>query len=253
MADPQRIHPVTHDIESGQKQTVPLMPRNASKSEKGDPAAYPPFRRDIPVMHSKPPKRRRSCCCRCMCWTISLLLLLIVLIGATIGILFLAFRPKLPDYSVDKLHITQFNLSSQDSSLSAAFEVTITAKNPNEKIGIYYEGGSHIGVWYDGTKLCEGSLPKFYQGHENTTVLNVPLQGQTQDANALFLSLQQQSQTTGFIPLNLRVKQPVRIKLGALKLFEVKFLVKCRLDVDSLSTNNDIRIRNSNCKFSLNL
>ncbi|EEF31823.1 NDR1/HIN1-like protein 6 [Ricinus communis] len=253
MADQQRIHPVTHDVEAPQTPTVPLMPRNSSKSDQGDPAAqqYPPFQRTFPVKHSKPPKKR-SCCCKCLCWTLSLLLILIVVIGIIIGILYLVFRPKLPDFSIDRLQITQFNLSS-DSSLSAAFDVTITATNPNEKIGIYYEGGSHIGVWYSGTKLCEGSLPKFYQGHENTTVLNVPLTGHTQDAAGLLTSLQQQQQATGIIPLNLRVKQPVRIKLGKLKLFEIKFLVKCKLDVDSLSTNNDISIRNSSCKFSLNL
>ncbi|OAY57270.1 NDR1/HIN1-like protein 6 [Manihot esculenta] len=252
MADQQKIHPVTQDVEAAHPPTVPLMPRNSSKSDNGDPVEhFPPLRRTIPVMHSKPPKRR-SCCCRCLCWTLSIVLLLIVIIGVVAGILYLVFRPKLPDYSVDRLRITQFNLSS-DSSLSAAFDVTITAKNPNKKIGIYYEGGSHISVWYTGTKLCEGSLPKFYQGHRNTTVLIVPLAGQTQDANGLLTSLQQQQQENGIVPLNLRVKQPVRIKLGKLKLMKVKFWVKCKLDVDSLSANNAISIRNSSCKFRFRL
>ncbi|KDP46951.1 hypothetical protein JCGZ_07968 [Jatropha curcas] len=256
MADQQRIHPVTQDVEAPQPPTAPLMPRNASKSDKGDPAVeenrYPPFQRTLPVIHSKPPKKRRSCFCRCLCWTLSLILLIIVIVGIIAGILYLVFRPKLPKYSIDGLQITEFNLST-DSSLSAAFDVRITAENPNKKIGIYYEGGSHIGVLYLGTKLCEGSLPKFYQGHRNITVLNVPLQGQTQDAYGLFTSLQQQQQENGVIPLNLRVKQPVRVKLGKLKLMKVKFLVKCKLDVDSLSTANDIRIRNSSCKFRLRL
>ncbi|KAF2314783.1 hypothetical protein GH714_033545 [Hevea brasiliensis] len=208
MADQQKIHPVTQDVEAAQPPTAPLMPRNSSKSDKGDPAEhFPPLKRTIPVMHSKPPKKKL---------------------------------------------LLQFNLSG-DSSLSAAFDVTITATNPNKKIGIYYEGGSHISVWYTGTKLCEGSLPKFYQGHKNTTVLIVPLTGQTQDANGLLTSLQQQQQENGIIPLNLRVKQPVRIKLGKLKLMKVKFSVKCRLDVDSLSANNAISIRNSSCKFRLRL
>lgn len=256
MADQPKIHPVQEDIEAQQKPTAPLVPRDTSKSDHGDPAAaerYPPFQRTIPVMHSKPPKRKRSCLCKCMCWTISLLLILIIIIAATVGILWLAFKPKLPKFSVDRMQVSQFKLSD-NSSLEATFNVTITARNPNEKIGIYYEGGSRINVYYTDTKLCEGSLPKFYQGHKNTTVLNIPLTGQTENATALANTLQEQQQRTGNVPLNLRVKQPVRIKLGKLKLMKVNFRVRCRLVVNSLNPdNNSIRIQDSSCKFRFRL
>ncbi|PKI54440.1 NDR1/HIN1-like protein 6 [Punica granatum] len=252
MADHQRIHPV-QDPELAQPQTPtdPLVPRGSSRSDKGDPIEYQPLRRTLPVVHSKPPKRR-SCCCRFLCWTLSILLLLVIAVGVTAGILYLVFRPKLPKYSIDGLRITQFNLSNDDS-LYATFSVNITARNPNKKVGIYYEGGSRITVSYTGSQLCEGALPKFYQGHRNTTVLQVPLTGQTQNASALLLSLQQQQQQTGVIPLNLRVRQPVRIKLGKLKLPKLKFSVRCRLDVDSLSAQNVIRITSSSCKFRFRL
>ena len=257
MADHQKIHPVAHDVEAPPAPTAPLVPRGASKSDQGDPAVarqehYPPFQRTIPVMHSKPPKRR-SCCCKCLCWTISLLLLLVILIGATVGILFLVFRPKLPKFSVDKLEITQFNLNNSDDTLNATFDVTITATNPNKKIGIYYEGGSQISGWYQNTQLCEGALPKFYQGHKNTTMLDLALTGQTQNATGLINALSQQRQETGNIPLGLKVNQPVKIKLGSLKLFTVKFRVRCTLIVDDLAANNQITISSSSCKFRLRL
>ncbi|XP_027336678.1 NDR1/HIN1-like protein 6 [Abrus precatorius] len=245
MADHQRIHPV-HDVEAPHR---PLVPGNVAKSDKGYDPPLP--QRVFPVTHSKPPKKR-SCCCRFLCWTLSMLLILIIALAITIGILFLVFRPKLPKYSVDQLSISQFNVS-ENNSLYATFNVTITARNPNKKIGIFYDGGSHISAWYRNTQLCEGSLPKFYQGHRNTTVLNLPLTGQTQDATGLENELQQQLQQTNSIPLNLKVDQPVRVKLGKLKLFKVKFRVRCRLVVDSLGANNDIRIASSKCKFRLRL
>ncbi|KAL5574358.1 hypothetical protein UlMin_023955 [Ulmus minor] len=254
MADHQRIHPA-NDVEAPLTPDVPLVPQGALKSDRGDPAntpPYPPFQRTIPVTHSKPPKRR-SCLRKCLCWTVFLIILQIILVAIAGGILYLVFRPKLPKYSVDKLQITQFNLSNVDQSLSATFDVTIKARNPNKKIGIYYEGGSRISVFYTGTKLAEGALPKFYQGHRNTTEIVVPLTGQTPNAGQLIGALQTDQQQNGFVPITLRVRQPVRIKLGKLKLFKVKFLVRCRLTVDSLSANNDIRIRNSSCKFRLRL
>lgn len=248
MADHQRVHPA-QDPEAGapQRTTVPLVPWGASRSEKGDPERnyYPPYQRTIPYSYSKPPKR--NCCKKCLCWTLALIILQILVIAIFAGVIYLVFRPKLPKYSIDSLSITQFNVNN-DNSLFATFNVNITARNPNKKIGIYYEGGSDLRVYFTGTQLCEGSLPKFFQGHRNTTVMNVTLTGQTQDANGLLQSLQAQKQT-GNIPLFLRAKVPVRLKLGGLKLMKWKFLVRCWLNVDSLTADNTIRIRDSRCKF----
>jgi len=92
----QRIHHV-HDVKAPHG---PLVPQNIAKSyDKGIPHLT------FLVMHSKPPKRRRSYCYRFMCWTLSILLILIIVIAITIVILYLVFRPKLPKYSVDQLHL----------------------------------------------------------------------------------------------------------------------------------------------------
>lgn len=73
--------------------------------------------------------------------------------------------------------------------------------------------------------------------------------GQTQDASGLINRLTQQEQQTNNIPMNLKVKQPVRVKLGKLKLFKIKFRVRCTLVVDSLTSQNGIKIQSSSCKF----
>lgn len=86
-----------------------------------------------------------------------------------------------------------------------------------------------------GTKtlgLCEGSLPRFNQSHQNNTVLNVPLTDQVQSGSTLTTPLQVQQQT-GHIPLDLKVHAPVAIKLERLKLGKVRILGKCLSVVDS--------------------
>ncbi|CAI8586005.1 unnamed protein product [Vicia faba] len=260
MTDHQKIHPFHDvDLEAPQQQqpSAPLVTRNMSKSDDvqhhQQQQPLPTQQPSIPMNHyPKPPKKRRSCCCRLFCWLFSILLILIIAIAIAIGVLFLAFRPKIPKYSVDELHVTQFDLSG-NNSLSVTFNLSITARNPNKRIGIDYRGGSHISAWYADTKLCEGSLPKFYQGHKNVTVLSIPLSGETQNATGLRDSLQQQIQDEGSIPLNLKVKQPVRIKFGKLKIFKINFRVRCRIVVDNLNANNSIRIRSSSCKFRFKL
>ncbi|KAL9281424.1 hypothetical protein AtNW77_Chr5g0118321 [Arabidopsis thaliana] len=275
MSDHQKIHPVS-DPEAPPHPTAPLVPRGSSRSEHGDPTKT---QQAAPLDPPREKKGSRSCWCRCVCYTLLVLFLLIVIVGAIVGILYLVFRPKFPDYNIDRLQLTRFQLN-QDLSLSTAFNVTITAKNPNEKIGIYYEDGSKISVLYmqtrisNGTlkiKICSfgrfklvqivkpdfvistGSLPKFYQGHENTTIILVEMTGFTQNATSLMTTLQEQQRLTGSIPLRIRVTQPVRIKLGKLKLMKVRFLVRCGVSVDSLAANSVIRVRSSNCKYRFRL
>ncbi|XP_047312273.1 NDR1/HIN1-like protein 6 [Impatiens glandulifera] len=245
MTDNQKIHPVVHDPEA--PPNIPLVPRGSSRSDQPDGGAviipkYAPL---------PPPRKRRSCCCKCLCWTFFLIFLILIILGILTAVFFLVFQPKIPNYSVDRMRITQFNLTN-DMNLDASFNVNITAHNPNKKIGIYYENGSHISVWYIGTQLCNGSLPKFYQGHRNTTVLNLILTGQTQNATDLLQSLQTQQQT-GSIPLNLIADVPVRLKVGSLKLMKWEFKARCALDVDSLRADNTISIRSSKCKYRFTL
>lgn len=128
----------------------------------------------------------------------------------------------------------------------------ITTYNPNEKIGIYYEKGGVLSVWYTENKLCEGSLPEFYHGHRNKTALDVVLTGRTVYGSTLMSALVEQQQT-GRIPLQLRAVAPVAVKMGKMKLKKVKILGNCLLVVDSLTANNAITIKASNCKFRLKL
>ncbi|KAK0587685.1 hypothetical protein LWI29_026877 [Acer saccharum] len=245
MADQQKIHPVV-DVEA--PPTVPLVPQGSAMSEKGTTSTqqqHPPLQQ---------PNKDGYCSfsfCKCVCWTISVLVLLLIIIAGIVGIVYLVFQPKLPKYSVESLRISDLRLNF-DLSLYARFDVKVTANNPNKKIGIYYEKGGRLSVWYTKTKLCQGSLPKFYQGHQNITKLDVALTGQTQYGNTLMNALQEQQQT-GQIPLDLKVEAPVAIKLGKLKLMKVRILGECLLVVDSLTTNNVISIKASNCRFKLKL
>ncbi|XP_043697535.1 NDR1/HIN1-like protein 6 [Telopea speciosissima] len=243
----QKIHPV---MDPEMPPTTPLVPEG-STSEKGDPIEqYPPpilLRRMYPVA----PKKRRSCCCRCFCWTISLVILLVIIIAAVLGILYLVFQPKIPSYTIDRLTITDFSINT-NSSLSATFIIRLKFYNPNKKIGIYYEDGSNLTAWYNTTKLCEGSLPIFYQGHQNTTMFDVELTGQIEDGTTVLQQLSQQQQT-GSIPLILDAKVPVKVKVGKLKLMKMKPHVRCNVVVNSLSLNSLISIKSSNCKLKLKL
>ncbi|GJN19730.1 hypothetical protein PR202_gb07036 [Eleusine coracana subsp. coracana] len=274
MADHQRrIHP--EDLEAGRRPSAPLMPGGSFRSDKGDPSPAPPPpppRPDYQHHHHHqargplpphrvapraplppPPKHRRGgrgCCC-CLLLTI---VTLAVLLGAAALALYLAFNPKAPRYTVDRLAVSAFQV---DPTLTARarFDVTVTATNPNTRIGIHYEPGSDLGVWYAGTRLARGALPAFYQGHRNTTTLRLAVVGQVQLGGAV-VSAMQDAQRAGAVPLLFRADVPVRVQLGGVKVWKVTSRVKCDLVVDRLmdvSTSSPIKIKTSDCKFSIKL
>uniref|UniRef100_A0A0D9XKY3 Late embryogenesis abundant protein LEA-2 subgroup domain-containing protein n=1 Tax=Leersia perrieri TaxID=77586 RepID=A0A0D9XKY3_9ORYZ len=260
MADQQRmrIHPL--DLESGagvphqQRPTAPLVPNGSFRSHKGHPSASslpPPPRRVAPPMPLPPPKRRRGCCCRLICCVTVTVILLAVIAAAAAAALYLAFDPKAPRYSVSRLSVSAFQV---DPTLTATarLDVTVTATNPNARIGIHYEPGSSLAVYYAAHRLAAGELPPFYQGHRNTTVLAVAMSGRAQLGGAAMSALRD-AQTTGAVPLVFRAEVPVRVQLGGLRLWRVTSRVTCDLVVDSLGVNNPINIKASNCKFGLKL
>lgn len=254
------------DLEAGQpRPSAPLVPPGSSfRSDKGDPAAAadrrpphhqplpPPPRRVAAPLPLPPPKRRRGCCCRFICCAVVTVVLLAVLAAAALGALYLVFQPKAPRYSVDRLSVSQFQVDPTLTA-SARFDVTVTAANPNSRIGIFYERGSSLSVWYDTHRLAQGALPAFYQGRRNTTVLGVVMAGQAQLGSAVIAALRDEQQT-GAVPLVFRADVPVRVELGSLKLWTVTSRVRCDLVVDSLlNASSQIKIKASNCKFSLKL
>ncbi|CAL4925614.1 unnamed protein product [Urochloa decumbens] len=273
MADHQRIHPV--DLEAGNRPSTPLVPSGSFRSDKGDPAQAqaqrstnhhqqaqrghgplppPPRRAAPPAPPLPPPKRRgRGCCCRFLCCVVITLVLLAVLAAAAAAALYFAFRPKAPQYSVDRLSVSAFQLDPSTLTARAAFDVAVTATNPNTRIGIYYERGSSLSVWYEQYRLARGALPAFYQGHRNTTALAIAMAGEVQLGSAVVSGLQD-AQRQGAVPLVFRADVPVRVELGKFKLWKVTSRVRCDLVVDRLmDLSSPIKIKASNCKFSFKL
>jgi hypothetical protein len=254
MADNRRVQPTNKDVEKNageyenEKPSSPLVPKSNVASAKD--GIYLPsggqmrvqFPRDqvlptrrIPRYYSRPPKRRNSCC-RCLCCTICFLFALVAIIAIACGVLYLVFQPRIPKYSVDSIRITNFSINA-DLTTNCQVAVNVRARNPNKKIGIYYLDNSHLAISYLGTELCTGALPVFYQGHKNSTFLDVALSGTGARVTSAVVSTLKEQKQKASVPLNLRADVPVKIKLGKLKSMKLKVRVRWDLVVDRLDAN----------------
>ncbi|KAJ9178458.1 hypothetical protein P3X46_010337 [Hevea brasiliensis] len=195
-------------------------------------------------------KPRRSACCCCFCWFLGLLVALILLACIAAGVLYLVFRPEAPKYSVDSVSIKGFNLSSSDP-LSPEFDVTVKADNPNDKIGIDYRTGSSVNVYYNDVRLCNGKLPVFYQPSNNVTVFVMALKGSGIELTSAARKALVNGVNKANLPFNLKLRAPVKIKVGSVKTWTITIKVNCDVTVDKLTAN--AKIVSKACDYGVDL
>ncbi|VFR02696.1 unnamed protein product [Cuscuta campestris] len=87
--------------------------------------------------------------------------------GTILFIVWLAFRPQLPEFRVDSLSVSDFNLSS--NFLSANWDLKFTARNPNKKMTVYYEDIQASILYGDSELLAGTSLAPFAQDTKSET------------------------------------------------------------------------------------
>ncbi|OMO67532.1 Late embryogenesis abundant protein, LEA-14 [Corchorus capsularis] len=188
---------------------------------------------------------RRCCCC-----FLTTMLVLLTAAAIAAAVIYFYFKPEAPSYSVESVAIKGFNLTSS-SALSPEFDIAVRAHNPNDKIGIYYEKGSSVRVFYEDVDLCNGALPVFYQPTNNVTLFQMALKGSGIELTNTALRALSDEQSKGAVPFKLRLRAPVKIKVGAVKTWEITVKVTCKITVDKLTAAS--KIVSKDCNYGVNL
>lgn len=182
-----------------------------------------------PTQQYHRPGRGSDCGCCCL---VTLLLKVIItvltLIGLFVLIVWLIFRPiNKVKFHVTDVALTEFNYSTNNTMLRYNLAFNVSIRNPNKKIGIYYNR-VEAKAFYEGQRFGYSSLTPFYQGHKNTTVLNVVFTG-TQPVTLQGEDLKQfnSEKTSGLYSIALELSLRVKFKLGKVKTARFKPKVEC--------------------------
>ncbi|GLT90098.1 hypothetical protein SLE2022_080500 [Rubroshorea leprosula] len=166
--------------------------------------------------------------CGCCCLLSQVTAVIIVCLAALI--FWLIFRPNVVKFHVTDASLTQFNLTS-DSNLHYNLALNITVRNPNKKIGIYYDR-IEANAYYEDQRFATQQLTPFYQGHKNTSYLNPSFQGQKLVLlGADGVSEYNQEKNSGVYSIDVKLNLRVRFKLGKLKTWRFKPKIECDLKV----------------------
>lgn len=142
---------------------------------------------------------------------IGMMIALFIIAGTILFIIWLVLRPRIPQFHVDSLSVSGFNISS--SQVTGNWDVQFAVRNPNKKLSVYYD---HIeaSVYYRNALLSQKTLPPFKQGTKNQTALRATLVADSiyvdGDANDIAAH-----RTSGSVSFNVRVLSIVRFKDGA--------------------------------------
>ncbi|KAK4773607.1 hypothetical protein SAY87_028626 [Trapa incisa] len=148
----------------------------------------------------------------------------LVLILLTIFIVFLILRPSKPSFILQDATVYEFNASSSlpvaaaaspdPSFLNSNIQTTVSSRNPNDRIGIYYDQLDAYASYRGQQVTLPVLLPESYQGHKEVIEWSpfllgrsVPLPPYTGDALA-------QDLNEGMVLLNVKIDGRVKWKVG---------------------------------------
>ncbi|WRX17723.1 Late embryogenesis abundant protein [Theobroma cacao] len=140
---------------------------------------------------------------------------------AFIFLIWLILHPAKPQFSLREADIYQLNLSGPHL-LNSSIQLTLLSKNPNKKVGIYYDKLQAYAAYKGQQITVDTSLPPFYQGHEESNLLTASLEGKGLPVAPSFGYEVGRDQTAGRIVLNLktnRQKASLMNNYNAVKLF----------------------------------
>ncbi|KAJ1254475.1 hypothetical protein BS78_05G058400 [Paspalum vaginatum] len=155
----------------------------------------------------------RQSCRRLLC----ILFTLAVLAGVVALILYLVLRPTHPRFSLQDATLRQLDLTSNTSApqLSTAVQVTLASRNPNARVGVYYDRlDVYLSYKYQQVTLAT-RLPPVYQGHGDVDVWSPVLSGPGVPFAPFLAGALGKDVESGLVIMEVRVDGRVRWKVGS--------------------------------------
>ncbi|GMG98417.1 hypothetical protein Nepgr_000257 [Nepenthes gracilis] len=169
------------------------------------------------------------------------LLTLIIIILLIILLIWLILRPTKPSFILQDATVYAFNVT-QPNLLTTTFQVTVSTRNPNDRIGVYYEKLDVYAAYRNQQITLPTLLPPTYQGHKDTVVWSPFLYGNSVPvAPYLTLSLSE-DQNAGLVLVNIKIDGRVKWKVGTWISGRYHLWVNCPAYITFGSRNNGIRV-----------
>lgn len=161
---------------------------------------------------------------------------LFAIIGSLLLMIWLILRPKIPDFRVDSLAVTNLNVSSSRQSLTGTWSVGFDAYNPNKKMTIEYDE-IVASVFYGSGFISETRVPPFKQGKRFRSTVNATFSAADSFVDDRVASGINADRARGTVSFSVKVLARVQFRKGGWRLRRRLLRVLCR-DVPVTISNN---------------
>ncbi|EFH48383.1 hypothetical protein ARALYDRAFT_910523 [Arabidopsis lyrata subsp. lyrata] len=162
-----------------------------------------------------------SCNRRCVIWPIIIILFLIFLV---IFLVWAILHPSKPRFILRDATVVNFNVFGNPPHLTSSFKITLSSRNPNDKIGIYYDRLDVYASYGNQQITSPTAMPTTYQGHKEVKDWS-PFVGGNSIHLAPYNALNLEQ---GTIMLMLHLNGRVRWKFGTFITGKYHLYVRCR-------------------------
>ncbi|XWS71418.1 hypothetical protein CRYUN_Cryun03dG0136300 [Craigia yunnanensis] len=137
--------------------------------------------------------------------------ILLIIFGTILLIFWLVLRPKLPDFSIQSLSLSNFNASNQ--RVSATWNTQFQVSNPNKKLSISYGDVVSL-VFHEDYFLTETKIGPFVQGTRNVSTVQASYSMVDSFVDGKVVDAMNGERTRGEIKFNVKVVSDVAFKYG---------------------------------------
>ncbi|KAK2996648.1 hypothetical protein RJ639_024270 [Escallonia herrerae] len=169
------------------------------------------------------------------------LLAFIIVILFIVLLVWLILRPTKPRFVLQDATVYAFNLSSPNS-LTSNLQVTLSSRNPNGRIGIYYDKLDVYATYRSQQITLPTLLPPTYQGHKDVTVWSPFLYGNAVPVAPYLADSLSQDQMAGTVLVHIKVYGRVRWKVGTFISGRYRLYVNCPAYIGFGSKNNGFAV-----------
>ncbi|XP_039056964.1 NDR1/HIN1-like protein 26 [Hibiscus syriacus] len=149
-----------------------------------------------------------------------------IIVLAFIFLVWLTLHPSKPRFSLTQLDIYQLGLT-RPSLLNSSIQLTFLSKNPNQRVGVYYDELQAYASYKGQQITVYTPIPPFYQGHQESNLLTAFLQGNALPVAPSFGYDVARDQSAGRMVFSLRAIGKIRWKVGTWVSGRYRFNVNC--------------------------
>ncbi|KAH6773003.1 Late embryogenesis abundant hydroxyproline-rich glycoprotein family [Perilla frutescens var. hirtella] len=174
----------------------------------------------------------------------------VIVVLFLILLIWLILRPTKPHFVLQDATVFAFNLSG-GNTLTTTVQVTLAARNPNDRIGIYYDRVDVYAAYHGQQITLPTLLPSTYQGHKDSTVWSPFLYGNSVPVAPYLGVALTQDEIAGTVMVNIRVRGRIRWKVGTFISGGYHLYVNCPAYINFGGRNNGIAVGPAAIKYQL--